>query len=107
MIGSTIVDVQRQSLELVTDVQDRMVSANRELAESFNSMFESLPLPDVKLPYMVDYKLIDQAFDISVEWLQASRTFTHDMVAAWLPEDAPKAEAPKTQAPKAKASTKK
>ncbi len=93
MIGSTIVDAQRQSLELVTNIQDRMVKANRELAHSFSSMYDSLPLPDVKLPYMVDSKLIDQAFDITDEWLQASRTFTHDMVTAWMPEEAPKAKA--------------
>lgn len=93
MIGSTIVDAQRQSLELVTNVQERMVKANRELAHSFNSMYESLPFPDVKLPYMVDSKLIDQAFDITAEWLQASRAFTHDMVEAWMPEEAPEPKA--------------
>lgn len=97
MIGSTIVDAQRQGLEFVTDVQDRMVKANRELAESFGSMIESLPLPEVAMPYMIDSKTIDQAFDITVEWLEASKTFTHEMIAAWAPAASqPKANAKST-----------
>lgn len=90
MIGSTLIDAQRQSLELVTNVQDRMVKLNRELAESVTGMVESLPLPDFNTPAFVDTNVVDQAFDITAEWLQASRKFTQEMVDAWMPE-APKA----------------
>ncbi len=94
MIGSTLIDAQRQSLELVTDVQDRVIKANKELAESLGGMAETLPLPDLKIPAMADTDLVGQAFDITAEWLQNTRKFTEEMVDIWMPK-APKAKAAK------------
>ena len=94
MIGSAIIDAQRQSLELATTIQDRMVKANRELADSVSGMVETLPMPDVKTPALFDADFVGKAYDISAEWLQLSRQFTEDMVAAWMPE-APKAKSAK------------
>ncbi|MDH3294060.1 MAG: hypothetical protein OER95_07035 [Acidimicrobiia bacterium] len=86
MIGSAIIDAQRQSLELVTDIQGRVVKANRELAESLAGMVDTMPLPDFKAPALFDAEFVGQAFDLTAEWLEASRHFTEDLVAAWMPE---------------------
>ncbi len=94
MIGSTLIDAQRQSLEMVTEIQDRVLKANKEFAQSFGGMVETLPLPEFKVPAMADTDFVGQAFDITAEWLENTRTFTEDMVAAWMPE-APKAKAAK------------
>jgi len=94
MIGSTLIDANRQSLEMVAEIQDRVVKANRDLADSVTNMTGNLPLPDLNLPIVVDADFVAQAFDMTAEWLQAGRKFTEDIVAAWMPE-APKATAAK------------
>lgn len=94
MIGSTLIDAQRQSLEMVAEIQDRMIKANKEFAQSVGGMVDTLPLPDFKVPAMADADFVGQAFDITAEWLQNTRKFTEEMVAAWTPES-PKAKAPK------------
>ncbi len=94
MIGSTLIDAQRQSLEMVTEMQDRVVKANKEFAQSVGGMVDTLPLPDFKVPAMAETDFVGQAFDITAEWLENTRKFTEDMVAAWMPE-APKAKASK------------
>ena len=99
MIGSAIIDANRQGLELVTNIQDRLLKANRELADSVAGMVDTLPLPDFKAPTAVDPDVVGQAFDLTAEWLQSSRQFTEDMVAAWMPE-APKAKTKTTTSKK-------
>lgn len=94
MIGSTVIDAQRQSLEMVTEIQDRVVKANKEFAQSVSGMVETLPFPEFKVPAMADTDFVGQAFDITAEWLENTRKFTEDMVAAWMPA-APKAKASK------------
>ena len=89
MIGSALIDAQRQSIEFTANVQERVVKANQELAESLTGMVETLPLPDVKTPTLIDTDFVGQAFDITSEWLQLNRQFTEDLVAAWMPK-APK-----------------
>ena len=93
-IGSNLIDAQRQSLEMVTEIQDRMVKANKEMAQQVNGMVDTLPLPEFKAPTMFDAEFVSQAFDLSAEWLENSRKFTEDMVAVWMPE-VPKAKASK------------
>ena len=94
MIGSTLIDAQRQSLELVTEMQDRVIKANKELADSVGGMVETLPLPEMKVPAVADTDFVGQAFDMTAEWLQNTRKFTEDMVDIWMPK-APKAKASK------------
>ena len=94
MIGSTLIDAQRQSLEMVSEIQDRMIKANKEIAQSVGGMVETLPLPEFKVPAVADADFVGQAFDITAEWLENTRKFTEDMVAAWMPE-APKAKSAK------------
>ncbi len=94
MIGSTLIDAQRQSLEMVTEIQDRVVKANKEFAQSVNGMVDTLPLPELKVPAVADTDFVGQAFDMTAEWLENTRKFTEEMVAAWMPE-APKAKASK------------
>ena len=94
MIGSTLIDAQRQSLEMVTEMQDRVLKANKEFAQSVDGMVETLPLPEFKVPGMADADFVGQAFDMTSEWLDNTRKFTEGMVAAWMPE-APKAKASK------------
>lgn len=94
MIGSTLIDAQRQSLEMVSDIQDRVLKANKEFAQSVGGMVETLPLPEFTAPAMADTDFVGQAFDMTAEWLENTRKFTEDMVAAWTPE-APKAKASK------------
>lgn len=94
MIGSTLIDAQRQSLEMVTEIQDRVLKANKEFAHSLSGMVDTLPLPDFKVPAMADTDFVGQAFDMTAEWLDNTRKFTEGMVAAWMPE-ASKAKAAK------------
>ncbi len=86
MIGSTLIDAQRQSLEMVTEIQDRVLKANKEFAQSLNGMVDTLPVPEFKAPVMADTDFVGQAFDMTAEWLENTRKFTEDMLAAWMPE---------------------
>ncbi len=92
--GSTLIDAQRQSLEMVTEVQDRVIKANKEMAHQVNGMVETLPLPEFKVPAVFDADFVGQAFDLTAEWLENSRKFAEEMVAIWMPP-APKAAAKK------------
>ncbi len=91
MIGSALIDAQRQSIEFTANFQERVVKANQELADSLTGMVDTLPLPDVKAPTLIDTDFVGQAFDITSEWLQLNRQFTEDLVAAWMPKTPKKA----------------
>lgn len=89
-ITETVATAQKQTLELLTGFQGKIVEMNHELAGQISSL-APVTVPGFDKVWNKD--LVDQAFTFTTDLLAAQQSFATGLIAAWTPT--PKAAAKK------------
>ncbi len=94
-VTELIADSQERMLTELQAGQERIVEANKQMAEAVKGMIPTEMFDSASLPAMPGMgelpepaEMIDGYFDFAAKVSDISRTFYKDMVAVWTPEKA-------------------
>ena len=89
----TLVSANDTALQVITTLQDRLLDATRDAAESYPATklatLPKLPAPDPALTQDV----VEEAFAFRSKLLDANRSFTLGLIDAWTPKSSAKVSA--------------
>lgn len=83
-IADTFTDMQTAAFEQLVATQTRIVEMNRDLANRLSEVTEKLPaVPMMDEAIEANRSMVDNLFTWSAKLVEANRTFTTDLLAAW------------------------
>lgn len=84
-VKESIASVDESTLEIITNMQQRIVDAHKEFATTMAKLTPDVPF--VPTPDMFDApdtkSLVEQSFDFQSRLLEANRTFSLGLIDAW------------------------
>ncbi len=83
-IAKTITDMQTAAFDQLIAAQSKIVEINKELAGRLGDVSDKLPsMPMMDEALDANRTMVDTMFSWSTKLIEANRTFTNDLMAAW------------------------
>lgn len=83
-IAKTLSDVQNTAFDQLVAAQNKIVEVNRDLAGRLGGVSDRLPaLPMMDEAREANRSLVDSVFTWSTKLMEASRSFTNELLSVW------------------------
>ena len=80
----TMIDVEAQVLDVLSNLHTQIIDANRSAYNRFNDLLESLPKTP-EMPHMAGAESVKRSYEFAGKVLTAQRGFVEQMVSVWYP----------------------
>lgn len=98
-IAKTLTDMQTAAFDQLIAAQAKIVEVNKEMASRLGGVTEKLPaVPMVDEALEANRTMVDNVFTWSARLIEANRSFTNDLMRAWMPQPETPLVTPKTAA---------
>jgi hypothetical protein len=83
-IAKTLSDMQSAAFDQLVAAQSKIIDINKELAGRLGDVSDKIPsVPMMDEAIEANRSLVDNVFSWSTKLIEANRTFTNELLAAW------------------------